>query len=83
MPVTVTLKNVPDEIYDRLKAAAKAHHRSINGEAIACLERAVVPKRPSVEEHIEFARKLRERLPGGGFSSEEIVQSIRNDRDRR
>lgn len=82
MPVTVTLKNVPDEIYDRLKAAAKAHHRSINGEAIACLEQVVAPA-PTVEDHIEFARQLRERLPGGGFPSEEIVQSIRNDRDRR
>lgn len=37
----ITLKNIPDDLYKSLKERAKAHHRSINGEAIACLERSV------------------------------------------
>ena len=38
MPTTLTLKNVPDDIYERLKLAAQAHRRSINSEVIVCLE---------------------------------------------
>jgi hypothetical protein len=33
----VTVKNLPDDLYERLKANAQAHHRSINGELIATL----------------------------------------------
>lgn len=81
MPVTITLKDVPDELYDRLKAAAQSHHRSIDSEAIACIEQVLTPARLSVEERLERVRKLRECLPNGGLSAEEIVQAIRNDRD--
>ncbi len=30
MATNLTMKNIPEEIYDRLKEAAKAHHRSLN-----------------------------------------------------
>jgi hypothetical protein len=82
MPVTLTLEDVPDEVYTRLESAAKAHHRSVTGEVLARIAEADAVA-PSIEEQIEFARKLRERLPSGGFSSDEIVQIIRNDRDSR
>jgi len=35
MPTTLTLKNIPDELYGRLKQAAEVHHRSLNSEVIA------------------------------------------------
>lgn len=38
---TITLKSIPDDLYERLKQRAMAHHRSINSEVIVCLERAV------------------------------------------
>ncbi len=44
MPTTLTLKNIPDEVYERLKVAAAAHHRSLNGEAIVCLETVLLPE---------------------------------------
>jgi plasmid stability protein len=28
----LTVKNIPDDLYDHLKVSAKAHHRSINSE---------------------------------------------------
>jgi antitoxin FitA len=83
MPVTLTLENVPDEVYTRLESAAKAHHRSVTGEALACLEQATMPIRLSVEERLERVQKLRESLPNGGIPSEEILKIIREDRDRR
>ncbi len=39
---TLVLRNVPDDIYQRLKAIAAAHHRSMNQEAIAVLKDALV-----------------------------------------
>lgn len=38
---TITLRNVPEELHRRLKERAERHHRSLNREAIRCLEEAV------------------------------------------
>jgi plasmid stability protein len=50
MPVSVSLKNVPDDIADKLRKRAKRHHRSLQGELIAILEEAVGPTRLSVSQ---------------------------------
>jgi len=62
MPTTLTLKNVPDDVYDRLKWSAETHRRSINSEAIVCLEAVLVPARVSPNERLTRARALREKL---------------------
>jgi antitoxin FitA len=81
MPTTLTLKNIPDDLHERLKAAAKAHRRSLNSEAIGILEAALLPaRRISVEQRIERIQKLRESLPGGGFSHEDIDAFIEEGR---
>lgn len=38
MPTSITLKNIPDDIYTKLKNAAQANRRSLNSEAIVWLE---------------------------------------------
>lgn len=38
---SLTVKNIPEEIYDRLKKSAAVHRRSINKEVIYCLDRAL------------------------------------------
>lgn len=38
---TITLKNVPPELHRSLKELAKKHKRSLNQEAIHCLEEAL------------------------------------------
>lgn len=63
MPTSLTLKNVPDEVYERLKASAESHRRSLNSEAIVCLEAVLLPRRVSVEERLARARSLRAALP--------------------
>lgn len=72
VPTTLTLKNIPDDVYQRLKAAAAAHHRSLNGEAIVCLETALAANRVSVEEHVRRARELRAKLQSRGLTHDEI-----------
>lgn len=42
MPVTLTIKQVPDRIADRLRSRAAASHRSLQGELMAILEESVL-----------------------------------------
>lgn len=72
MPTTLTLKNIPDEVYERLKASAEMHRRSLNSEAIVCLEAALMPGRLAVAERLARARALRAALPEGKFRSSDI-----------
>jgi len=46
MPVSLSIKNVPDEMVRRLKEWAARHHRSLHGELMAILEEAVGAARP-------------------------------------
>jgi len=72
MPTTLTLKNVPDELYNSLKAAAEAHRRSLNSEALVCLESVLLPQRVSVEDRLARARELRQTLTANVFSPDDI-----------
>ncbi|MCL2162097.1 MAG: Arc family DNA-binding protein [Betaproteobacteria bacterium] len=72
MPTTLTLKNIPDEVYERLKASAKTHRRSLNSEAIVCLESMLFPKHVSVGDRLARARALRAALPGSRFQARDI-----------
>jgi plasmid stability protein len=80
MPTTITLKNVPDDVYARLRESADAHRRSLNNEAIVCLERVLLPSRVSAAEHLERARALRARLGGKPFDAEAIAEAIERGR---
>ncbi len=62
MPTTLTLKNIPEELYVRLKAAAELNKRSINSEALICLETVLTSGRFTVNERIRRARALREQI---------------------
>lgn len=70
--VNLTLKNIPDEVYARLKAAAETHRRSLNSEAIVCLESALLLGRLSVSERLQRARQFRARLSKEGFRASDI-----------
>ncbi len=65
MPVTITLKNIPDALYVSLKASAARNRRSLNSEVIARLESSVESGRElSHEEKLEAVGKVREMLRG-------------------
>lgn len=85
MPTTLTLKNIPDEVYERLKAAAKAHRRSLNSEAIICLETVLLPGKMPPAERLARARALRASLPQGKFRAKDIdrFEAVRGKADIR
>ena len=78
MPVNLSIKNVPDEIAVRLRRRAAKAHRSLQGELMAILERAVREEdRLTPAEALRWVREL------GVETREEAAALIRRDRDRR
>lgn len=80
MPTTLTLKNIPDAVYERLKTAAEMHRRSMNSEAIVCLETVLMPTRLAPTERLARARELRAALPKQKFLADDIDLTKREGR---
>lgn len=79
---SITLKDLPEALYQHLRAAAAANNRSIEAEAAARLEAAVPPERFTTEEHLARITQLRNRLAAGGkvFDVDEIDRAIEEGR---
>ena len=72
MPTTLTLKNIPDQIYQRLKVSAELHRRSLNSEAIVCLESVLFTTKVAPEERVARARELRATLTPATYQVNDI-----------
>ena len=75
---TLVLRQVPDALYRRLKAAAAAHRRSMNQEAILSLEAGLpgepLAVRPTIEESRRWLEDQVWSLPVlDGRSADEIL----------
>ena len=70
----ITVKNIKHELYEQLKVAAQAHHRSINNEIISCLERALLPTPILPADRIQKARDLRAIIGSGKIVAKEFVK---------
>lgn len=77
MPTTLSVKDVPDELAEALRARARANHRSLQGELMAMIE-AHVGARPF------RASQLLDEVRAMGLSTPaESTRMVRKDRDRR
>lgn len=78
MPVNLSIKNVPDELADRLRRRAEAAHRSMQGELMAILEAALGEQPPlTPTDVLALAKKL------GIETRDEATDHIRRLRDAR
>ena len=59
VPVNLSIKNVPDELAERLRNRAKRNCRSIQEELTAILEESVSPARLSLDEAERLLSALR------------------------
>lgn len=59
----LTVRDLPDELYERLREQAKAHRRSIAAETTVILERALGGRPAREDELFRRAEQLRERTP--------------------
>jgi len=78
VPLNLSIKNVPDHLGDLLRERAAKNHRSMQGELLAILEEALLPRRRlSPAEALERVRRL------GLRRRDEATEMIRADRDSR
>ncbi len=78
MPVSLSIKNVPDDLAERLRAEAVRNHRSMQGQLMAILEQALVPEKRLTPHQI------RERVAELGLSTgDDATAVVRNDRSAR
>ena len=78
MSVNLSIKNVPDELAQRLRERASRNHRSLQGELMAILEQSVTDKAVlTPREILDEVRNLR--LSTGA----QAAQMVREERDGR
>ena len=78
MPVNLSIKNVPDDLAERLRKRAALGHRSLQGELMAILEDAVTAQRRlSPAETLARVRAM------GVRTADESAAMIRADRRAR
>jgi antitoxin FitA len=78
MPVSLSIKNVPDQIAERIRQRAAKHHRSLQGELVAILEESVSEQRSLTP--VELLAELR---AAGLKTPAEAARLTRKDRDAR
>jgi len=77
----LTIRSVPDNVYESLKTQAAASRRSINSEAIECLRFALAKRAErDVGALVARARALHERMRGGYVTNAEITAAKRRGR---
>ena len=77
MATNLTIKNVPDRLYGRLKRSAKLNRRSLNSEVIVNLEKALTATAPDPEEFLRRARAIRASTPRFFITERELQKAKR------
>jgi antitoxin FitA len=58
---TITVKNIPPDVYELLKQSAAANRRSINSEIMTYIEREVRGRKVNARDLLRRARQLRQK----------------------
>ena len=77
---SLTIKNIPEELLNRLRLEAKREHRSLNKQVISSLEGALGPLTSDAEQREEVARRIRERTSHVKMPAKEILEIIQQGR---
>ena len=80
MPI-LHVRNVPDELYERLRRQAEVQNRSISAEVIMLLERALAEAEKSQEEILAGIRRRRFFCPQEVGAPDSVIL-LREDRAR-
>lgn len=78
---TITIKNIPEELYEQIKVQAKNNHRSINKEIISIMERAFAIPPIDVQATLERTRKIRELTAHYIIADEEMTKWKKEGRE--
>jgi plasmid stability protein len=75
---TLTIKNLPQPLLDRLRARAGRHRRSLNREVITCLESVVQGAPLDPDALLVRARALR-RTPAGLRLTDRALERLKDE----
>jgi antitoxin FitA len=78
MAASLSIKNVPDDVLERLRARAVRNRRSLQGELLDLIERAA-DEVPMISAREVFDRIRKLNLPAGE-SSTDIIREMRDAR---
>lgn len=78
MPVSVSIRNIPDDVAERLKARAARNHRSLQGELLFILEQAA-REEAAVRDPLDILEEVR---AWGVESPDEATEIVREARDQ-
>lgn len=74
----ITIKNLPPRLHERLRKSAAANRRSLNSEAIVCLENALAAGEPVDEKELmERIRRRRETMTNV-WITDEFLRKAKN-----
>jgi L-serine deaminase len=76
----MTLRNVPDLLMDRIKAAAQKNRRSVNQQVLIYLEQACLERNQITDVEAELAEIAALRVTGKPLSVSEIKKAIKERR---
>jgi plasmid stability protein len=81
VPVSLSIKNVPDEVVEKLRVRAQRNRRSLQGELLEVIEKA------ADETPVLTIQEIYERAKARGLSSKagesvRIIRKMRDDRTR-
>lgn len=80
---TLQIRNLPQELYDRLKQAAEEAKRSMTQQAIVILEKKLMSEEEERKKQVERLQAINQQTKGVPDTSiEEITKIIREMRDR-
>ena len=77
---TLVVKNLPDQLHERLKVQAQQHHRSITKEAIALIEQGLLAPRVGDAAHADESLPPLLHLPSGALTTKWIEAAIADGR---
>lgn len=78
---TITVKNIPPDIYKRLKRIAEANRRSLNSQILVVLEQSVTSRKLDPAAILAQARKLRERTASHKWTDAELAAAKAHGRE--
>lgn len=78
MMANLTIKNIPEDLYQKLKQRAELNRRSMNAEVLVCLEETLIAPQIDVKALLPRIRELRAKSTRHLLTDEEIFR-IKNE----
>ncbi len=72
---SLTIKKLPPSLHEELKHSAVENHRSLNSQAIVCLEQGLRKLKINADAWLARARTARKMVKGKGLTDSELTRA--------